>query len=357
MMIVVAIILFTILIVVHELGHFWAARRNGVEVEEFGIGFPPRLFGRQYKDTLYSINLLPLGGFVKLKGESDSDRREGSMGAASLWAKTKILLAGVGMNLVAAYVIVLALAWTQLPVVIPEQYTVPADEATAQDAVVVVDVVEDSAAAAAGLQSGDELRTLQGEDVTSAEVFIDDVAELAPATVEIEILRDNEPLLKTAELEEAENGAGVLGLQPFDFESKRYTWSAPMVALGVTAQMVGLVFEALGQIGSGLAGGDPGQAADQVAGPVGIVAIIQSLGDLGPAYILFLMASISVPLAVINALPIPALDGGRLAVILGARALRKQLSENVEAAIHGIGFLALIGLLILITYVDIQRFF
>src|SRR3990167_3217718 len=97
-MIIIGIILFGLLVVVHELGHFVAARRVGVEVEEFGIGFPPKLAAKKYGKTLYSLNLIPLGGFVRLKGESDADRRPGSFGAASFWQKTKILLAGVVMN-------------------------------------------------------------------------------------------------------------------------------------------------------------------------------------------------------------------------------------------------------------------
>src|SRR5487761_1297131 len=118
----VGIVLFFGLVLVHEWGHFWLARKNGVEVEEFGLGFPPRAWGKKLKSgLLISLNWLPIGGFVKLKGEHDSDERPGSLGAASLWAKTKIMLAGIAMNLIVGLVILTALAFFGMPKLITQQ--------------------------------------------------------------------------------------------------------------------------------------------------------------------------------------------------------------------------------------------
>ncbi len=125
---ILGIVLFIVLIVVHELGHAIVARRNGVVVEEFGIGFPPRAWAKKLKNgILFTLNWLPLGGFVKLKGESDDDRRKGSFGAASLWVKAKILFAGVAMNWLTAIVLFTGLALAGLPRILPNQFTVESD--------------------------------------------------------------------------------------------------------------------------------------------------------------------------------------------------------------------------------------
>ena len=125
LVLVVGLILFIALIIVHELGHFLVAQRNGVKAEEFGIFFPPKLYRRiTRKGWVFSINLLPIGGFVKLKGEHDSDTEPGSFGAASVWAKTKIMAAGVGMNLITGVILLMILAWIGLPQIIPNQFNV-----------------------------------------------------------------------------------------------------------------------------------------------------------------------------------------------------------------------------------------
>src|SRR6266571_3945659 len=161
--IILVIILFMSLVLLHEWGHFIAAKRNGVEVEEFGFGFPPRLFGRKWRGTLYSINLLPLGGFVKLKGEDEADDRPGTFNGTGLGAKTKILLAGVGMNLVVALVLFYGLAVTGLPGLGPLEPTfLPASYAQPKQ-LILTEVVAGSPAAAVGLKIGDYLISANGQ--------------------------------------------------------------------------------------------------------------------------------------------------------------------------------------------------
>lgn len=355
-MILIGILTFALLVVVHEFGHYIVARRNGVEVEEFGIGFPPKLYGRQVGETEYTINLIPLGGFVKLKGESDGERGEGTFGAARLWAKTKILLAGVGMNLVAAYVMVLILALTSLPLMLPGQYTIAENQQEVSGGILVAAVEDDSAAAHAGIAVGNQLVSIDNEEVRTPEQLADLTTQLAGEEVDITFVRDGTQVTETVSLGESDEG-GQLGVAPIETSTSRYTWAAPVVAMGITLQMVGLVLGALWNILLGIVSGGGGDAAAQLTGPVGIVFLLQNLGSFGFEYLFFLLASISVSLAVFNALPIPALDGGRLALIAGARALKKPLSPELENSIHGLGFILLIGLFILITYVDIQRVF
>lgn len=354
MMIVVAILLFALLVIVHELGHFLVARRNGVEVEEFGIGFPPRVFSTERGGVRYSLNLIPLGGFVKMKGESDSDRRPGSFGVASLWAKTKIMLAGVGMNMVAAFVILLVLAVTQLPTLIPGQFQIESDRTIVEQGVAVRSVSENSPAEAADMRAGDMIVRVADTEIMSAQQLVDTTGRLAGKEIDIVVERNQEPYTRTLTLGE---GEAPLGVAPAELETNRYTWAAPIVAFVVTWQIAGLLLVTVGGIIVELLSGAGSAAAEELVGPIGIVFILQNISGLGVAYLWAIVVNISVALAVFNALPIPALDGGRLAVIAGARALRKQLTEQVENTIHGTGFLALIGLIILISYLDVQRFF
>lgn len=355
-MIAIGVLLFALLVVLHEFGHFIVARRNGVVVEEFGIGFPPRIYSKQVGETLYSINLLPLGGFVKQKGETDGDERPGTFGSKSLWVKTKILLAGVGMNILAAMVIVLILALTQLPTMVPGQYHVSANQTIVDRDVLVGEVEADSPAAAAGISSGDVITRLDGTEITSAQQLVS-VAE-ARTGEETTVTFQHDGSMETATVQlRAGEDAAELGVGVQAIESSRYTWAAPLVAVGTVVHMAGSMLSGLWEVVSGLVSGAGQQAARGVAGPVGIVVLLENMSNLGTSYLLFFIALISTALAVFNALPIPALDGGRLAVIGGARVLKKQLTEKVENSIHGIGFLALLALIALVTYVDIQRFF
>lgn len=362
-MIVVGIILFALLVIVHEIGHYIAARRNGVDVEEFGIGFPPKIFGRKMgkHQTLYSLNLIPLGGFVRLKGESDTDKATHSFGRAPLKAKVKILLAGVGMNVLAVYVIMLILALTSLPKVLPNQFTISSDEQHQSAKVLVTQITPDSPASNIGLAVGDELISIDGEDISTAAELKAITAKRANKSVTVVYEQSGQQKAVRTKLT-SENGEGKLGVVPFDISSTRYTWSAPIVAAGATLQMLWLTITGIFGTVIALVGGifvssTPGSATDNVTGPVGVFVLLRSVGSFGLSYLLVLIASISASLAVVNALPIPALDGGRLALILLGRARHKPISAKTESAVHNIGFLALIILIILITIIDVRRFF
>lgn len=356
MMIAIGVLLFALLVVLHEFGHFIVARRNGVVVEEFGIGFPPRIYSKQVGETLYSINLLPLGGFVKQKGETDGDKRTGTFGSKSLWVKTKILLAGVGMNVLATMVIILILAFTQLPTMLINQYQVPADQTILEQDVIAVQVAENSPAAEAGIEENDIVTSINGREITSAQQLSSLTQQLAGEEITVTFSEGDVSETATVHLRKNEDG-GDLGIVSRSAETSRYTWAAPLIAIGVTGQMVTGMLAGLWNVISGLITGAGSAAAENVAGPVGIVVFLEQASNLGFPYLLFFIALISTALAVFNALPIPALDGGRLAVISGARVLKKQLTEKVENSIHGIGFLALLALIALVTYADIQRFF
>ncbi|MBI4101120.1 site-2 protease family protein [Candidatus Microgenomates bacterium] len=359
-MIIVGVVLFALLVIVHESGHLVMARRAGVEVEEFGIGFPPRLFARRLgkAKTLYSLNLIPLGGFVRLKGEADQDKAKGSFGAARFSRKAKILLAGVAMNILAAYLLVLMLAWTGMPQLISNQFSLAIDERARRSEVIVVDVVKDSAAAKAGIQAGSVIKQINGTAITDRQSLLNYTHPRPGQTVNVIFSEGGAEHTSQVELGQADDGKGQLGVVPFDNTIVRYSWSAPLVALVITAQAIGLTLVGLARVIFGLiTEGTASEAVAGAVGPVGLFALLNSASQLGFAYIVLLIIAISISLAVINALPLPALDGGRLALISIFRAIKKPLSQKLESAVHTVGFVVLLMLVILISIFDAKRFF
>lgn len=356
---IIGLVLFVGLVVLHELGHALMARRKGVEVEEFGIGFPPRAWGKKLKNgTLLSINWLPLGGFVKLKGEHDSAKGPGTYGGASLWAKTQILLAGVVVNWLTAIVIFTILALTGLPQVLPNQFTIEGDTAKVSHNIIAAQISPDSPAQKAGLQQGDKLLKFEGQPIDSAQQLVQATEAAAGRTVTFEVERDGQVQTLTATLNpERTANQGYAGISPGEEILQRSTWSAPLVGVGVTAQFTWVTLEGLAKTIGQLFTGQFKEAGQNVAGPVGIFSILQQSSEIGITPVLFLIGIISLTLAIMNTLPIPALDGGRLFVTLLFRVLRKPLTKEREESIQAAGFLVLLGLILVITFVDVGRLF
>jgi regulator of sigma E protease len=379
LLLVIGLLLFVGLVVIHEFGHFIAARRNGVEVEEFGIGFPPRAWSRKIKDKkggfIFSLNWLPIGGFVKLKGESDAAKDPGSMGAASTWSKTKIMLAGVIMNLVVAFGLFTILAWVGMPQLIENQFTVKSDMKVINNDVLVGYIEDGSPADKAGLKPRDELLAIGPKSDLQYVDSADDLPQLtekfAGQKIVIQYDRKGEGKKETtlslrskAEVEaskKTEHPKGYLGILPSDYSMTRSTWSAPVVAAGLIGQFTGLTFQGLGNAVSAIFQGNGSKAAENVSGPVGIFFLLKQGSLVGYQIILFLIALISLTLTIMNILPIPALDGGRLYMVLLSRLSQrlggKAMSQEMEERIVGASFMFLLFLIVLITIVDVKRFF
>ncbi len=366
---IIAVILFIGLVLIHEWGHFVAARRGGVEVEEYGLGFPPKIWSKKIKTDkskfLLSVNLLPLGGFVKLKGENDDDDRPGSFGAARLKTKVKIILAGVFMNLVVALFLFMILALIGMPKMVDNQFMVASDtklvsQVKNPNTIKISNVTKDSPADKAGLKTNDVIVSFAGQEIKQ----LSKVGEISKANagkeVPITIKRGDQTATYTVKLNSQNKGQGYLGISSESasegYEIRRSTWSAPIVAAGLTGQFTKMTFQGLGNILSSLARGDREKASEQVTGPVGVAYILNAVSKVGFNFVLMIIALISLSLAIMNVLPIPALDGGRLFTILGSRAFGKRLSKEKEDLIHGIGFVVLMLLFVLITFVDIKRF-
>ncbi len=370
-LLVLGLILFVALVVVHEFGHFIMARRGGVEVEEFGIGFPPRAKVLTVKNgTEYTLNWLPLGGFVKLKGENDSDKSPGSFGAAQLSTKIKIMLAGVAMNLLAAFVLLTFLALIGMPQLIENQFTVASDSKITRQDVLVGGVLKDSPAEKSGIQIRDQILSISSSGdakvINSAKQLPDITKQFQGQNIELTLKRNGDikklimTLKSNKEVEDSQktnHPQGYMGILPTEFLIRKSTWSAPVVAVGFMKQATELTFKGLGTAIGSLLKGDTTKASSQVSGPVGIFVLLKDGSALGYQFILMIIAIISLTLAIMNVLPIPALDGGRLFVTLLFRAIRKPLKENTENLIHGTGFAALMILFVLITFVDVKRFF
>ena len=371
LLLILGLLLFVGLVVIHEFGHFIAARRNGVDVEEFGIGFPPRAWGRQTKSGfLFSLNWLPIGGFVKLKGEHDSDTEKGSFGAASTTAKVKIMLAGVGMNLLAAFALLTVLAWVGMPQLLDNQFTVKSDTTIIRQDVLVGFVEKGSPADQAGLQLRDHLTSFSANGKTvkvdAANKLPDITKTFAGEAVTINYVRDGVSkqttvkFLSTKAVQESQttkNPKGYLGISPTEYKLSRSTWSAPVVAIGVMKQFTVATFQGLGTALNALFHGQGSKASQQVSGPVGIVVLLKDGSLLGYQFVLMIIAIISLTLAIMNVLPIPALDGGRLFVTIISRLLGKPLTEEAEERIYGAGFAVLMLLVVVITIVDVKRYF
>lgn len=369
-LLILGVVLFVGLVVVHEWGHFIAARRNGVEVEEFGIGFPPAVWKRRVKTKKskfdFTINALPLGGFVRLKGENDADKRPGSYGAAPLNVKIKIMTAGVLMNLLVAIIMFTALAWIGMPKLVDNQFTVASDtkviqEKKNQGVVLVGRVPDNTPASKAGIKVDDRIVSFAGVQINDTAQVGQIAKQNAGKTVTFVVKRGDQVVTKEVALNAENKGQGYLGVVSSSGESgvqlQRSTWSAPVVAVGLTGQFTKLTFQGLGTAIGSLVKGDTQKASEQVSGPVGIAVILNEGSKLGLSFILMIVAIISLTLAIMNILPIPALDGGRLFVTLAFHAAKKPLTVRKEEWIHGAGFVSLIGLMILITVVDVKRFF
>jgi regulator of sigma E protease len=375
------LVILVLLVVVHELGHAIVALRNGVVVKEFGIGFPPAFFKRKLKNgILFTLNWIPLGGFVRLKGEHDSANKKGDYGAASYWSKTKILFAGVVMNWVVAIVLLTILALTGMPKVLSNQFHLPNDTRTvvgSQAQAVVADITKDSAAAEAGFKKGDIITKLGPQKLESQDAIGNYVEANMGNEIQATIVRDGATKQLSIHLPTQPGSDGsVLGIssQYYPEKATMYaTWSAPIVGIGTTLQLTGETFAGIGKLfvsiwqsfaanftSDPVAQREGKQAmtyvTNSVSGPVGIVgSLFPQLSQAGLTAIVFFAALISLSLAVMNTLPIPALDGGRWFVMTLFRVMKKELTKEREENIQAVSVMVLIGLFILITIADIGK--
>lgn len=362
--IVVFVLVLGLLIFVHELGHFVMAKRAGIKVEEFGFGFPPRIFGVKRGETIYSINLLPLGGFVKIYGEDGIDKKDvkesdkgRAFGDKPIITRAIVLVAGVTMNLVLAAFLLGIGHWAGLPTMIEDEQAAGARGAKVQ----IVQVAFDSPAEKAGIQMGDTVTRLEAD---GAKIEVETVGQMQGfinkhkgGEITMVIQRGDEVSEKTmlARTNPPEN-EGSLGVALARTTIVSQPWyKAVYLGVADTLFMTYAIVVALGGLLWNLI--LTGRTAIEVGGPVYIFNLTGQAAQLGFVYILQLAAILSINLAIINILPFPALDGGRL-LFLGIEKIKgSPISQNIERITHTAGFALLILLMVAITWRDIARLF
>ncbi len=380
--IIVFLLVLSILVFVHELGHFVTARFFGVKAEEFGLGFPPRGIGwyknqagkwqkvlgnrsldslqeseqesRRPASTVYSLNWLPIGGFVKIKGENGGEKEEGdSFSSKTIARRIAILSAGVIMNVVLAWFLFSLGYMIGLP---QSSNTVSKYARVSDSQVLVSEVMPESPAASAGLKVGDAIIKVNEVMVNNEKTLQDAVAASAGQEAQLVVLRESQEQIIKVTPPVKEGGRATIGIAIYSSGLVTYPFF-PAIYEGAktTGWVLGQIVVAFGNLFTQIFHGD--NVGDQFAGPIGIANITGQAARLGFTYLLQFMALLSLNLAIINILPFPALDGGRILFLAIEKLKGKPVRKDIEALIHNIGFLLLIAVIILVTYKDIAKLF
>ena len=355
-----------LLVLVHEWGHFYAAKKFGIRVDEFGIGFPPKLFGKKVGETEYTLNALPLGGFVKIWGENPEEvaelseqEKSRSFGAQAKWKQAVVLSAGVAMNVVLAWILYTAGFFIGAPTVVAE------DSPMAKNARLTITTVLPESPASEHLLPGDIITNIYVGNATLTQKTPSAVSALTAqgskeTPVNFSISRGEElhtfSIVPQKGLLAEDDARAVTGISTALVTFESHGIRAPISALARVWEDTWMIVTGIGTlIAEAFTGKN--ELISQMAGPVGIASMVGDAATLGAVWLLMFTGIISLNLAVLNLLPIPALDGGRL-VIVGIEAIRKKaLSPRVIGIAHSISFLLLLVLLVFVTIQDIDRLF
>lgn len=360
MIILLTILLFIVilglLVFVHELGHFVAAKRAGMQVEEFGFGFPPRVFGIKRGETIYSINLIPLGGFVRIVGEDGgSVENPRSFSQKSFGRRLLVLLAGVLMNAIFAWVLISVGLAMGLPTIVGEGEQLPAGANMRGLAVGIVEISPSGPAAEAGIKVGDKIIKISGEEVRTIEDAQTITKKNAGNSTIYELRRGNDTIEKTiVPRVEPPDGQGPLGISLSSIALVSYPWyQAPIRGITATINLLVATVTGIATILGQWVTGKSVSAA--LSGPVGIAVMTRDIAALGLPYLIQFTAVLSINLAIINAIPFPALDGGRVLFLVIEKLRRKKLPQMAEQVANTVGFFLLLLLMAFVTYKDVTR--
>lgn len=358
------ILLFTgilvIVVIGHEFGHFIVARWNGVKVEEFGFGLPPKIWGYKPKnsETEYNINLLPLGGYVKLLGEEgDNKDNPRSFASKKPWQRIAILSAGVIMNIIIAIITFTIVGMLGSQVVIDDS-NINSDKYS-NVAVRIATVSKDSPAEKSDLKFGDEIQSIAGVKIANQDEVTNIIKDNIGKSVDIVVKRGDKTLTKTLEpRENPPEGQGAIGISTqltgiqklSFFESLKLSFIRIYIIISTTLYI-------LGQMIMSLFTQAPLPAEADVTGPVGLVQVVGDIRVLGFSYILTFIGLFSTSLAFFNILPIPALDGGRIFFVIIEWIKGSPVSQALENKFHIIGYSVLMLLFVLVTIKDIINLF
>lgn len=331
MTIIYAILIFCLLIFVHELGHFIVAKLCGVKVNEFSIGMGPAFFKRQKGETLYSLRVFPIGGFCAMEGEDEESDDERAFNNKPAWRRALVLAAGSFMNLLTAVILMIIIAFW-----------------AGQPTTVIDNVIDDSPAQKIGIQQGDEVIAIAGNEINEWNDIPYTIGDNKENPVEITVLRDGEELsFKVIPKYDPAEQRSKIGIAPVANHNL-----AASVGKGVKDTWNMTVM--MGRIIKQLFTGDV--STKELSGPVGIVYAVNQSAKEGVIYVIYLASLLSLNLAIMNMLPFPALDGGRLIFLLIRKITGKRVTDEMEGKIHFIGIMLLFALMIYVTWNDIVRF-
>ena len=382
--VIIFLLVLSVLVFAHEFGHFMTARRFGVKAEEFGFGFPPRAIG-WYKNslgkwrtvfgnksiesldasedetlrpakgkTVYSLNWLPLGGFVKIKGENgDGENDNDSFASKKIWKRIIILAAGVVMNVILAWLLFSIAYLIGLPV---STDSLGKGAITTDSKVVIAEVVPGSVAEKAGLKMNDYILAVDGQTVKNEKDLQDLIGVRGGQEVNLLIKRNTNKDDNIKVVPVSNSGRATIGVAIFSAALVRYPFfNAFWEGAKLTIIVLGQIFAAFYGLFKSIFAGH--SVIDQFAGPIGIAKITGQAARLGINYLLQFGALLSLNLAVINILPIPALDGGRIFFLLIEKIRKKPIKKEIEGMIHNFFFLLLIALMLFITYREVVKLF
>jgi regulator of sigma E protease len=336
--IVYAILIFALLIFVHEFGHLTAAKAVGIRVKEFAIGMGPRLWSVTRGETRYSVRPFPIGGFCAMEGEDEESDDPRAFNNRPAPARALVLVAGSGMNILLAILMLSLLIF-----------------ASGEPQARIGALTEDSPAAAAGLKVGDEVLAVNGEAVSSWAEISEKLAKAADesqdpsASLRVRHEDGQEETIAAAMYKDTD-GVYRVGVMPVMARSPGSFFRSFALGAEATWNMTKMMYHVIGDLFTGKAG------IDQLTGPVGIVKAVGDTAKVGGGYVVELAALISLNLGIVNLLPLPALDGGRILFLIIRLFTGKRVSDALEARIHTIGILALFALMIYITFIDVNRF-
>ena len=333
--ILVSILVFGSVIFIHELGHFATAKFCGIKVNEFSIGMGPALLRHQRGETLYALRLLPIGGYVSTEGEHEASEDERSFSKAKVWKRFLVVAAGAVMNMLLGFIVLVFLVSQQ----------------SAITSRTVSQFAENAASQASGLQIGDEILAVNGRRCFIADDLVYELARTQDATASMTVLRDGEKVELEVQFDTQELEDGLVGMI-IDFKVlpiEKTPLNVVKEAALWTCSLARMIFLSLVDLVTGRV------AINNLTGPVGIVSVISEAASIGWEPILLILAMITINLGIFNLIPFPALDGGKLVLLLVEGIRRKALPEKYEIYINLAGFAVLIGLMLFVTYNDIAR--
>ncbi len=372
MFVLVFIATILILVIIHELGHYFAAKKFNIKVLEFGFGIPPRAWGKKIGETIWSLNWLPFGGFVRLLGEDETDKEildnERSFAGQKVWKRITVVAAGVVMNLLLAWVlfyIVLGVQGFKTKLPLLSDYKFSGINQQVETAVIIGNIAKGSPADLAGLKEGDRAIAVNGQPISNVSKFADDIKAGAGSEITITISDIQDQRRRDVVLIPRVNppaGEGALGVSLGGFQTVNLSFDSPVQKIFAgpiySYNLIGYSGKILGQtISQAFKEKDITSVSNAVAGPVGITAVVGQILAVENPLIPYLdfVAALSLNLAVVNVLPFPGLDGGRL-FFLGIEAVtRKKTHAVIEKYVHTIGLVVLLSLIVLITISDIRK--